>query len=511
MVTDQQVNRLVERRDLTRLAALLLIASCIGVYLIVTTVIIAQDGVFYIEHARKFPGNSMSVIRRTRAFGYPFLIFVAHRLVSLFSGSSSAYSWIYPAQGVNLLCRVLSLIPLYFISKLLVGSRKSFWAILILIMLPYPARFGSDALRDWPGVLFLAWGFLFLLRGAEQRSWRMFGAAGLAGGFGHMIRPECAQLVLYGALWLLIELIRHRCKMDRARAVLALFLLLIAFAAPVAPYIKVRGQILPRKLKRLFSPDNRAQAETIGDQNINSCSQVCTSSYLPGDLAKAMGKLVSKASGNLAHFFLPALLVGIYLRFRKGAASETEMFFIPALMTVNVILMILLYCNYGYISRRHCLPLVVFSIFYVPTGLEFIGDCVARAAFKIHTKTHLSEHSSRYVFSALLIIGVAVCMPKLFKPIRADKQGYIMAAQWIKENTAEEAYIATSDRRISFYAERTGLVYKREIPKEAGYIVRIGRDGDDEPNIGRGVREEYSVQVDQRKSGGKRVVIYRVL
>ncbi|MHC4192692.1 MAG: glycosyltransferase family 39 protein [Planctomycetota bacterium] len=511
MVTDQQANRLVEKRDLIRLAALLLIASCIGVYLIVTTVIIAKDGVFCIEEARKFPDNSMSVIRATQPFGYPFLIFIANRFVSSFIESSSAYSWIYPAQGVSLLCRVLSLIALYFIGKLLVGSRKSFWAILILIILPYPARFGSDALRDWPSVLFLAWGFLFLLLGAERRSRWMFGAAGLAAGLGHMIRPECAQLVVYGVLWLLIELILHRRRMDRTRAVLALFFLLIAFAIPIAPYMQARGRILPRKLKRFISPRDQTEVETIGDPNVNSYNQVRTSSYLPGDLVKAMGRLVGEVSDNLAHFFLPALLVGIYLRFRKGAASETEMFFVPALIAVNVIMMILLYCNYGYISRRHCLPLVVFPIFYVPAGLEFIGDRVAMLVSKICARTHLSEHSSRYAFSTLLIIGAAVCMPKLLKPIRADKQGYIVATQWIKENTAEEAYIATPDRRISFYAERRGLVYKKEIPEEARYIVRISRDENEAPNIGRGVRKEYSVQVDRRKSDGKRIVVYRVL
>ncbi len=104
------------------------------------------------DHIQDFPKNPIGIIKQEPPFGFPFLIFLTHKFLTSFSQDGSIYSWIYSAQSMSLLCRVLSLIPLYFIGKLLVGSRRSFWGLLILIMLPHPAEFGSDVIREWPHI-----------------------------------------------------------------------------------------------------------------------------------------------------------------------------------------------------------------------------------------------------------------------------------------------------------------------------------------------------------------------
>lgn len=76
-------NRLAERRDFIDLVILFLICLATGVYLIVTTVVISNDGVFYIERARVF--SSDPVFIKAHPPEYPFLIFVAHRFVTLFN------------------------------------------------------------------------------------------------------------------------------------------------------------------------------------------------------------------------------------------------------------------------------------------------------------------------------------------------------------------------------------------------------------------------------------------
>ena len=143
----------LEKKDLSNLVILLAVAAAIGVYLIATTVIISRDGVYYIEGAQRFAEDPVSVIKG-HPFGFPFLIFLAHKIASLFCDGTSVHSWVYAGQGVALLCRLLTLIPLYFIGKLLVGKKMSFLALLILVVLPYPAEHGSDVLRGWPHLLF---------------------------------------------------------------------------------------------------------------------------------------------------------------------------------------------------------------------------------------------------------------------------------------------------------------------------------------------------------------------
>ncbi len=184
-------------QDLFYIAVLVIISLGVGIYIIATTVLITNDGTLHIRLAQNFPQNPIGMIKHNPPFGYPFLIFLTHKVITSPSQDNSIYSWIYSAQSVSLLCRVLSLIPLYCIGKLLVGSRRSFWGLLILIMLPYPAEFGSDVIREWPHILFLSTGLLFLIWGSRFGKWWMFAIAGLAAGFGHTIRAECAQIVIY--------------------------------------------------------------------------------------------------------------------------------------------------------------------------------------------------------------------------------------------------------------------------------------------------------------------------
>ena len=54
MIVDKTTNRFAEKGDFINIAILLEIALGVGMYLIATTVLIARDGVFYIELAQKF-------------------------------------------------------------------------------------------------------------------------------------------------------------------------------------------------------------------------------------------------------------------------------------------------------------------------------------------------------------------------------------------------------------------------------------------------------------------------
>lgn len=506
MLAKLEAGRRGYKSDAINLAILVFIASALGVYLIATTVLIARDGVFYIERAQKFSSEPINIIK-SHPPGYPFLIFAAHKLVSLFGKNTTLYSWIYSAQGVNLLCRVLALVPLYFIGKLFVGSRNSFWALLILILLPYPAEYGSDTLREWPYILFLAAGFLFLLRGAKQAKWGMFGLVGLAGGLGHIIRPECAQLVVYGILWLLIGLFLPSRNINKRKLCYALLILLFGFAVPTAPYLKVRGRILPIKLDQLINSSGRVQTEETQDSKIDYQDNIYTAESIPLNVIKAIGELFEGISKNLMHFFMLPLLLGIHLRFRKrSVATNVERFFVPVFIVFNVIMMILLYCSWGYISRRHCLPLVVFTVFYIPIGLQILADWLAVRFYKGRLE---NDRKSQSWFFILVIIGLAICTPKLLRPIHSDKKAYKAAAQWLKENTQKHDLIAVFDKRISFYAERKGLVFDKNIPVGARYAVTVVKNEDDNPDADTSVKKELSFSIDQKKT--KKIVIYKIL
>lgn len=489
---------LVERQDYINIAILVTIALVIGVYLIATTVLIADDGAFYVEQARNFSDNPVGIMKKSLPGGYPILIIAAHRLITLFNSNTSAFVWIYCTQSLSLLCRMMSLIPLYFIGKLLVGYRYTFWGLLILIILPYPAELGSDAVREWPHILFLSTGLLFLILACRKGRWWMFVIAGLMAGLGQIIREEGAQVMLYGILWLSISLFFTNYKVSRLKTVCFILVLIAGFAIPTLSCVRIKGDILPLKVKTLIKKAAFSQPQKGGDSYDIIKRPKHQDSSVPVDILNAFGKLASRISENLMHFFVLPLAIGLYLNLlkqRKKILFDGR-FFIIALLVLYLMMMLLLYTNYGYLSRRHCMPMIVFTSFYIPVGLTAIASWMGK-----------SNRKGIQYYYILLLIGIAICLPKLVRPIRIEKQSYREVAEWLNKNTAPTVGIAVPDKRITLYAERKGLRYDKKVPTKADYIVRIVRNEDEKAEFCKNSVEEYSTWVDSNKS--MKMVIYR--
>jgi len=510
MAYDKSNERLIGKRDLVHVAILAAIALVIGVYLIATTVLITKDGVFYIERAQHFTSDPVSIIKRHPP-GYPFLILMAHRFAMLFNKSSSVFTWIYSAQAVTLFCRLLALIPLYYIGKLLVGSKNSFWAILILIFLPFPTRIVCDVVREWPYILFLATGFFFLLWGTKSGKWWALGFVGLSAGLGYLIRHESAQLVVYGLLWLALSVVRPKLwGVSRWKNLIGLALLLVGFAIPAVPYMKCTGRIIPPKVNHIMKSFSfNALPDKTDEPKANTVSSnYNTAEIVPQDVLKALGEVSKTIGENLMWFFMPALVIGLYYRFRDNAKRE-ELFLVTAFVTMNVAMMVLRYCYIQlHASQRWSLPLITITVFYIPVGFGVVANRLENKFPMNKQKSNVSKRKGFSWFLVLLLVGICICIPKLFRPIRIEKQGYRDVAKWLRENTAKDDFIAVSDRRVVFYAGRKGYLYKR-IPRQAKYAVII-MDDEEGVDLNRTVRERYSLWLDKRKKRHK-IAIYEVL
>ncbi|MFA5252011.1 MAG: glycosyltransferase family 39 protein [Phycisphaerae bacterium] len=497
-MTDEQSRR---SKTAIHISILLAVALCIGVYLISTTVLIVRDGTAFIEYAKELEISAIGAMKsKYQHPGYPFLIVAAHKIAETGQDGLTLQSWIYSAQAATLVFRLLAVVLLYLVGKKIVGERFSFWAILILILLPDAAEYGSDALSDWPYIFFLSAGFLLLIQGAVSGKWWLFGFAGLAAGMGYLIRPECTQVVVFGILWLGLQMFYSRRIISKRKAVFAFALLLVGFLVIAGPYMKLKGAIFPKK--QLVEFATKIQSSEVNKQEIKICSNdVYAASFAPSDIAGAFGKLVQRVSETLMWFFVPALLIGVYKGFRKRDWREPEKFFVIALIALNMLIMTLLYCKFSYMSRRHTLTLVVFMIFYVPIGLEALASWLGE---KFPSKTGVD-----FWFTVLFVIGIAICVPKLLKPIRAEKQSYRDAALWLSKNTNEGDFIAVSDIRIGFYSGRKSVEYNgRSIPKDAKYVVMAVENEKDAANGEEMLRmkEVYSATGKNKKA---KVVIYK--
>jgi hypothetical protein len=444
----------IVKDDIIHVSILVILALCIGIYLIFTTAVISKDGTTFIDYAKNFEISPTETLAQQEQHpGYPVLILGIQKITRFLTKSQSVISWVYSAQSITFIFRILAITVLYFLGKELVGAHHSFFALLILILLPKPAHYGSDALSDWPHMFFLVAGILLLMRGAISKKWWLFGFAGLLSGTGYLIRPECIQVIVYGMLWLTLQLFWSKRLMSKSKTTLALVLLLIGFFVLAGPYMKVKNAVFPKKKLVQLQP------QVVPEITYNA-------DIAPLDIARAFGKIFQNIGETLMWFFVPALLIGINKFAKKQNWYETKRFFIINIVSLNIVLMVLLYCKYGYMSRRHTLPLVVFTLFYVPTGLYVLADLLDKKLFK--------RDNSKLAFATFMAIGIAICCPKLLRPLHQDKLIFRKAAQWLAENTQPNDVIAVPDLRISFYSDRNGIDYTHKpFPQKVEYVVKI--------------------------------------
>ncbi|MGB8227080.1 MAG: glycosyltransferase family 39 protein, partial [Sedimentisphaerales bacterium] len=315
-------------RDIINLLILSAITLCIGIYLIVTTSIIAKDGVTFINYARQFETAPLkTMMNELQHPGYPWLILAAHRVTGFLHENTSILSWIYCGQSIALIFRLLTITVLYSIGKHLFGDRLSFWGVFILILLPKPAEYGSDALSDWPHLFFLSAGLLLLLKGTMNERWWLFGFAGLAAGAGYLVRPECAQVVAAGGLWLGLQLLWPKRVMSKGKALFAFALLLVGFLAIAGPYMKLKGAVFPKKNVGQFAQSPQQQ-EVHAQNNQVVPEAIHASQFTPSNIAKAFGKLFQNIGETLMWFFVPAVLIGMHTWVKMRKWYEPEAFFV---------------------------------------------------------------------------------------------------------------------------------------------------------------------------------------
>ena len=368
--------------------------------------------------------------------------------------------------------------------------------------MPYPAEMGSDAIREWPHLLFLSTGLLlFVLAVKLEKKW-LYGVAGSISGLGFIIRPECAQVIVYALVWLCIQLIKPPADGSRLKTTLAIVILIMGFCIPTAPYVKATGRILPKKVKKLISIKHVEQHEELVDKNGIMSVYTCS----VGNIVKGTGKLFERVNENLMYFFTLPALIGVYSYFKR--TKKRFKTFLPASFIVfYLIIMHLLYYDYSYISRRHCLPLAVMLVFFVPDGLDILSKWLSRNVFK---SLSFAREGSGKLFVALLVLGIMIGVPKLLTPLGSDKEGYIAAAKWLKENSPKDASVFCADSRVGFYADRKNLrvLDESDLPSEL-YLVEFTKYGEETKTheIGN-VNKQYSGWVDPKEER-KRIAIYK--
>jgi hypothetical protein len=442
--------RQIVRRQSVCLAVLLGLAALLGMYHILQTVVIAEDGVLYIQWAQSLPAGYRDLCKRLPP-GFPVLLWAAHNVAFFFTGDSSNTSWIYSSQAVVLFTQLGSLFFLWKIGCRLFRPLWVFGGLLILLFLPV-SKHGCDVLRDWPHLLFLSAAFYSILRNLKKQSpfgW-MLGA--FLGGVGYLFRPESAQILLYLAVLLGLLFWKQKTPANAGRVLLTALLIAAAWLLPVLPYWLYADSVIPPKLL-LSSLGRRA-----------SLGVVLASAEAVRNLPAAWLDFFKNLTENLLYYFLPFWLLGLWRFCRKKLQRNNFPFSIMnGFLLVNTAILLLLSICYGYVAKRHFLLLLSISCPLIVSGMQTGAVLLPQNVKELRTVR------PSVILAVSFAFGIAIALPKTLQPLHPDKIPYRHAADWLRQHTPPNALVASPDRRIPFYAGRPAA----SSSKTADYVIRI--------------------------------------
>ncbi len=491
----------------------------IGAWRIHTTVVVARDSVTYIEMAQQLASEPLAAVQR-RPVGFPAMILLVHRAMTAIVERPGVEGWILAGQVASLLSQMLAVVVLYYLGRHLVGPVHSAWGILILLLLPLPARMAGDVLRDWPNVFLLSMGFLLLLRAPLGRVW-WYGLAGLVAGLAGLVRTEAVQLVVYGLGWLVWSGVWGEGREMRRRLAACGMVLVAAYLAVQGPYLVARTSNVPYELEVIF-PDRiqgaaaaggEAWTSDLASRQVKVAAEAGAGGGLPAavgaDLAPPLdiaNEIFQETGELLLWVHLPALLVGLVYRQRRGAGPR-ERFFFRALIAVNLALLVSRYFLVGpQISARYVLPAVALLHFYIPVGWQMIGAAAERRFGRDGTRSRGAESACpgwNRAGVVLMVLAMAVCLPKLLAPYRQEKKALRSAASWLREHSPTGVRVASEERLVNLYADRPVGTNQTGF----GYVVRI-LEPDDKRAVPRGWVVVFEESIG-RPARGERLVIYR--
>lgn len=185
-------------------------------------------------------------------------------------------------------------------------------------------------------------------------------------------------------------------------------------------------------------------------------------------LSQIAQKSVDAFHPLLIFFLLLGLVKRRAIPYNKGE------FFLASLFLSYMGLLFLFSLTYGYMSKRHLLPLVGLCLPWMAVGL-----CEILARLESWTQSgKLKGLSSGVVTAIVLGSTLLIFVPKTFKPQRDDKIVWQEVGLWIKaQNSSHSPVILSRIPQIAFYAEGKNFQLKEEHYKKI--VLTARREGAD--------------------------------
>jgi len=495
-----------EKIDLT----ILLIASLIlSLYLFFRTYVISMDGAFQYVPMAKYLASGLFG-KGLREFGqqplYPFL-------VALFSRWVADYE--IAGKLVSTLFGILMIFPVYFLGKRIFDQKVAFLSTLALTIHPYIRRFSADVLKESAYLFFLATAFWFIWRTLQKEKRYPFLFVPLFSALAYLVRPDGVEILLVAFFYTLFV---KRFSLPGKKGVVIL-LIVVSSAVLFLPYLL--------HLKGVTGGWALSKAKGLGA--MLGIGVVSSEVPLIHKILFSLKKLNFEIVAIFHPLYILLLLIGVWKRvFSPPKTGEGFLFLFCILHYIILFLLILNFTNWGVgekeqiflFSGRHVLPILLVSIYWVGAGIITIYDWILEKVASHHVFLGLrTQKESAIVWVTVLILILAIVLPKTLKPQRYERLPEKWSGIWIRNQSGQGATIFTDIPRVAYYAGGKGVSvdFEREsidqiktsmVEKNALYLVIEERSTVHVPEKTEAIRKNFFEAFRYGEKKMENVIIY---
>ena len=402
------------------------------------------DGMLYLELAKRYPyAGFMSIFHVYHWPFYSMMLSWGSRLFHL--------SLLHTVYLSNVVFSTLTVFIFIFIVKEMEGSDRFFWlAALVILIFHTFNSYRGDILREHGYWLFYLVSVWFLLRFIQQLRWRYAIGWSLSMMMATLFRVE-GLIFLLATPFCCVFLPIFSVK-SRIMAILKLNLLTITGGVGF-------GILLISLHKGFPHIGNIPDIPSLLAYSVQLSQVVATRV-----LAMQQYVLPSLGERNALEIFLFGWIAGYcvyvvnalslgyticvfyamqYMRTMRFSFSKQWVLFWYLL--INVVMTLLYYWKFVYLSGRYMVALALILLCYVPFGL-----------YELYQHWRATERKFLwaklfFVLTVFLMLSMAIASVYQFGPSKRD---IYSAGVWLHDNTMSSATIYTNEGRLAFFAKR---------------------------------------------------------
>lgn len=413
-------------------------------FLIADEPCLSRDGVHFVTFAKQLADDPIpSMKTTTKQPGYACLLLGAHRLLGPILGGDGPESWQRCGQLIAMLSGVVVCIAIYLLAQRLFGQSAAIVAGVFAGFWPQGAHLSADVLSDMPHLAL----YLIALLSAygamrNPRLWKPALCGGVMG-LAYMIRQEA--LGLLGATVVCFLWPGARAPWQAKLTNVAI--LLVCFAAVVAPYSVATGKLMPNKgpgdLIEQLSSATPAPAEPAA-----ILAHIVPPWLLPGRMAEEWCR-----SGR--YVFSTLFLVGLFVRRRDGGrlmpmAEPCGRRLVVLAALAQLALVLLRVGVFGELSSRY---MVIPAALVIPWAAAAFVAILRKLASGIMDPTP-SRRAAVWVSGYIMALVPLIYYVSI--PVNDGAQRFRTAGLWLREHAGAEDTVLAHERlkRVMFYAGR---------------------------------------------------------